>query len=233
MAPDHPSPQPLTEIPVATLTTSVSGFGLVAETTATRMTDGALTEKEQDRLLVERSREGDTAAFDTLVLKFTPKLYQLVYNMTSNREDTCDLLQDVFARAYRSLKRFRGDSGFHTWVHTIAVNTTINFLKRRNNRYAVSLDDMDSAIQRDKDYLELTATSDPVREAGLNELQKQLNDALQKLPESHRAVVVMFDIQGMPHNEIGRIMGLSAGTVRSRLHYAHRQLQALLSDYLK
>ena len=218
---------------MATLATSVSGFGLVRETTATRMTDGALTEKEQDRLLVERSREGDTAAFDTLVLKFTPRLYATVYNMTSNREDTADLLQEVFARAYRSLKRFRGDSGFHTWVHRIAVNTTLNFLKSHKHRRTMSLEDMDSAIERDKDYIELTAASDPVREAGLNELQQQLNAALQKLPESHRAVVVMFDIQGMPHADIARIMGLSEGTVRSRLFYAHRQLQAILSDYLK
>jgi RNA polymerase sigma-70 factor (ECF subfamily) len=72
-----------------------------------------------------------------------------------------------------------------------------------------------------------------VREAGLNELQQQLNSALQKLPETHRAVVVMFDVQGMPHAEIARIMGLSEGTVRSRLFYAHRQLQSLLSEYLK
>jgi RNA polymerase sigma-70 factor (ECF subfamily) len=211
----------------------MSGFGLVPETTATRMTDGALTEKEQDRLLVERSREGDTTAFDTLVLKFTPRLYATVYNMTANREDTADLLQEIFARAYRSLKRFRGDSGFHTWVHRIAVNTTLNFLKSHKRRRPMSLDEMDPAIECDKEYLELTAASDPVREAGLNELQQHLNAALQKLPESHRAVVVMFDIQGMPHAEIARIMGLSEGTVRSRLFYAHRQLQAILSDYLK
>jgi RNA polymerase sigma-70 factor (ECF subfamily) len=97
----------------------------------------------------------------------------------------------------------------------------------------MSLEEMDASIERDKDYLELTAASDPVREAGLNELQQQLNAALQKLPETHRAVVVMFDIQGMPHAEIARIMGLSEGTVRSRLFYAHRQLQSLLSEYLK
>jgi RNA polymerase sigma-70 factor (ECF subfamily) len=218
---------------MATFATSMSGFGLVRETTATRMTDGALTEKEQDRLLVERSRDGDTAAFDALVLKFTPRLYATVYNMTANREDTADLLQDIFARAYRSLKRFRGDSGFHTWVHRIAVNTTLNFLKSNRHRRAMSLEELDSSVERDKDYLELAAASDPVREAGLNELQQQLNAALQRLPESHRAVVVMFDIQGMPHAEIGRIMGLSEGTVRSRLFYAHRQLQAILSDYLK
>jgi RNA polymerase sigma factor (sigma-70 family) len=211
----------------------MSGFGLVPETTATRMTDGALTEKEQDRLLVERSREGDTTAFDTLVLKFTPRLYATVYNMTANREDTADLLQEIFARAYRSLKRFRGDSGFHTWVHRIAVNTTLNFLKSHKRRRPMSLDEMDSAVECDREYLELTAASDPVREAGLNELQQHLNAALQKLPESHRAVVIMFDIQGMPHAEIARIMGLSEGTVRSRLFYAHRQLQAILSDYLK
>lgn len=204
---------------------------MVPETTF-RMTDGALTEKEQDRLLVERSREGDTAAFDTLVLKFTPRIYATVYNMTSNREDTADLLQEIFARAYRSLKRFRGDSGFHTWVHRIAVNTTLNFLKSHRNRRSISLDDMDAAVERDGEYLELTATSDPVREAGLNELQKQLNAALQKLPDSHRAVVVMFDIQGMAHAEIASVLGLSQGTVRSRLFYAHRQLQAILSDYL-
>lgn len=197
------------------------------------MTEGALTEKEQDRLLVERSQNGDTAAFDTLVLKFTPRLYALVYNMTANHEDTSDVLQDIFARAYRSLKRFRGDSGFHTWIHTIAVNMTLNFLKRRGRRQAMSLDDMDSGIHSDKDFLALTATSDPVREAGLNELQKRLNEALLALPESHRAVVTMFDIQGMPHAEISRIMGISEGTVRSRLFYAHRQLQGLLADFLK
>lgn len=197
------------------------------------MTEGALTEKEQDRLLVERSQNGDTAAFDALVLKFTPRLYTLIYNMTANREDTNDLLQDVFARAYRSLKRFRGDSGFQTWIHSIAVNMTINFLKSRGRRRVMSLDDMDSGASTDPEFLELTATSDPVREAGLNELQQQLNEALQKLPDTQRAVVTMFDIQGLPHGEIASIMGVSEGTVRSRLHYAHRQLQALLSDYLK
>jgi RNA polymerase sigma-70 factor (ECF subfamily) len=197
------------------------------------MTEGALNEKEQDRLLVERSQNGDTAAFDALVLKFTPRLYTLIYNMTANREDTHDLLQDVFARAYRSLKRFRGESGFHTWIHSIAVNMTLNFLQRRRRRRTMSLDDMDSGASSDPEFLELTATSDPVREAGLNELQQRLNEALQQLPDAQRAVVTMFDIQGMPHCEIARIMGVSEGTVRSRLHYGHRQLQSLLSDYLK
>ena len=208
-------------------------MALVPATTAYRMTDGALSEREQDQLLVERARTGDTGAFDSLVLKYTARLHAVVYNLTSNREDTCDLLQDVFSRAYRSLPRFRGESSFSTWVHTIAVNATLNFLRRSRSRRTTSLEEMSSTIEQDADYRELVATSDPMREAGLNELQEQLNAALQQLPETQRAVVVMFDIQGLPHGEIARIMGLSEGTVRSRLFYAHRQLQATLSEYLK
>ncbi|RYD37570.1 MAG: sigma-70 family RNA polymerase sigma factor [Verrucomicrobiaceae bacterium] len=196
------------------------------------MADAALTDKQEDRVLVERAQEGDCAAFDTLVLKYSPRLHSLIYHMTSHREDTHDLLQEVFARAFRNLRSFRGQSGFYTWIYTIAVNLTLNFLKKRNRRHSISLDDIDSGVQNDGEFLELTATSDPVRETGLRELQRHLNEALQKLSEDHRAVVTMFDIQGMPHADISRILGVSEGTVRSRLHYAHKQLQSLLSDYL-
>lgn len=196
------------------------------------MADAALTDKQEDRVLVERAQEGDCAAFDTLVLKYSPRLHSLIYHMTSHREDTHDLLQEVFARAFRNLRSFRGQSGFYTWIYTIAVNLTLNFLKKRNRRHSISLDDIDSGVQNDGEFLELTATSDPVRETGLRELQRHLNEALQKLSEDHRAVVTMFDIQGMPHADISRILGVSEGTVRSRLHYAHKQLQSLLADYL-
>lgn len=197
-----------------------------------RMADATLTDKQEDRVLVERAQEGDCPAFDTLVVKYNQRLYALIYHMTSHREDTNDLLQEVFARAFRNLKSFRGQSSFYTWIYTIAVNLTLNFLKKRNRRRMLSLDDVDSGIQNDGEFLELTSYSDPVREAGLNELQRHLNEALQKLSDDHRAVVTLFDIQGMPHAEISKVLGVSEGTVRSRLHYAHKQLQAHLSDYL-
>ncbi|MBP7951492.1 MAG: sigma-70 family RNA polymerase sigma factor [Verrucomicrobiales bacterium] len=192
-----------------------------------------LSPREEDQRLVERAQGGDTAAFDVLVVKYTPKLYGLVYHMTSNREDAHDLLQDIFSRAYRSLPRFRGQSAFYTWIYSIATNMTLNFLKKRGRRLTYSLDDIDSGIERDQEFLDATAGSDPVREAGLKELQGKLNEAMMQLSEDHRAVVTMFDIQGMPHSEIARIMGVSEGTVRSRLFYAHRQLQSLLGDYLQ
>ena len=187
--------------------------------------------KDEDQQLVGRTQEGDVVAFDQLVVKYTPRLYGLVYNMTSNHEDTNDLLQDVFSKAYKSIRGFRGRSSFYTWIHSIAVNMTLNFLKKRGRRFNLSLDDVDASIQNDKEFLELTQTASPVREADLSELQLRLNEAMMKLSDEHRAVVTMFHIQGMPHAEISKILRVSEGTVRSRLFYANRQLQNYLEEF--
>ncbi|MBA3651559.1 MAG: sigma-70 family RNA polymerase sigma factor [Chthoniobacterales bacterium] len=188
---------------------------------------------DEDQSLVARAQAGEAAAFDDLVVKYSPRLYGLVYNMTSNHEDTNDMLQDVFAKAYRAINGFRGRSSFYTWIHTIAVNMTLNFLKKRGRRYHLSLDDVDASIQNDKEFIELTSTTSPVREADLGELQRRLNEAMMKLSDEHRAVVTMFHIQGMPHAEISKILGVSEGTVRSRLFYANRQLQNYLDEFRK
>jgi RNA polymerase sigma factor (sigma-70 family) len=191
------------------------------------------TPEPRDEDLVARAKTGDARAFDDLVVRYTPRLYGLIYNMTSNHEDTNDLLQDVFCKAYRSIRGFQGKSSFYTWMHTIAVNMTINFLKKRGRRYTMSLDDVDSGVQNDRDFIEATAGHDPRHETNLSELQQRLNEAMQKLSHDHRAVVTMFDIQGMPHAEIAKILKISEGTVRSRLFYAHRQLQNYLEEFIK
>lgn len=194
-----------------------------------------IASKGEDVELVARTQSGDPTAFDRLVVKHSPRLYGLVYHMTSNHEDTNDLLQDVFAKAYRSITSFRGKSSFYTWMHTIAVNMTINFLKKRGRRFQMSLDDVDAGIQTDREFLEKIAnhSANPSRQASLGELQQRLNEAMQKLSPDHRAVVTMFDIQDMAHGEIAKIMGVSEGTIRSRLFYAHKQLQNYLEEFRK
>lgn len=196
------------------------------------MSEPPAEQEINDADLVARTQAGDPRAFDELVKKYSPRLYGLVYNMTSNHEDTGDLLQDIFAKSYRSIKSFRGKSSFYTWLHTIATNMTLNFLKKRSRTYKMSLDDIDNGVQSDPFFIEMTSGPDAVREVNLKELQEKLNEAMMKLSNEHRAVVTMFDIQGMPHAEIGKILGCSEGTVRSRLFYAHRQLQTYLQDYL-
>lgn len=189
--------------------------------------------EESDVQLVASAQTGDLAAFDKLVVRYRTRLYGLVYHMTSNNEDARDLVQEIFLKAFRSIGGFRGKSSFYTWLHQIGVNMTINFLKKRGRRFQMSLDDIDSNIQNDKEFLEMTASSDPVREANLSELQRRLNESMMKLSVEHRAVVTMFDIQGLPHAEISKVLGVSEGTVRSRLFYAHRQLQNYLEEFRK
>lgn len=184
-----------------------------------------------DEVLVERARREDVAAFDELVHRHQRKIYALVHHMTGNRQDAEDITQDVFVKAYSALRRFKGDSAFYTWVYRIAVNRTINYLKRRKRTGGVSLDDMDQAVERDPAFVELRSRESPVRDLSLTELQKKLNAALQTLSEKHRTVVVMHDIEGMPHEEIAKIVGCSVGTVRSRLFYARQHLQNELSEF--
>ena len=127
-----------------------------------------------DQDLVARTQQGDPTAFDDLIIRYTPRLYGLVYHMTSNHEDTNDLLQDVFSKAYRSICNFRGKSSFYTWMHSIAVNMTINFLKKRNRRRHPSLNDPDSNIENDPDFIAAISKGDPANEVSVHELQKKL-----------------------------------------------------------
>lgn len=185
---------------------------------------------DPDEDLVSRAQDGDTRAFDALILKYGDKLYGLVYNMTNHKEDTHDLLQDIFAKAYQSLRKFKGNSAFYTWIYQIAVNQTLNFLKKRKRRTTLSLSEPDSAVQQDPALIDATHEANPEQKSRLMELQKKLNEAMMKLSESHRMVVTMYDIQGMPHADISKVLGISEGTVRSRLHYAHLQLQSALQQ---
>jgi len=184
-----------------------------------------------DRELVALAQKQDVEAYNELIQRYHRKIYALVYNMTSNKEDAEDLVQEVFFKAYSALKNFKGDSSFYTWVYRIAVNRTINFVKKRKKRQGFSLDDVDSGMERDPAYVELSSKDSPFRDATISELQEKLNSVLQKLSEKHRAVVVLHDIQGVPHDEIARMLGVSSGTVRSRLFYARQLLQAELSEY--
>lgn len=187
--------------------------------------------REEAALLVARAREGDLAAYDQLIAAYRGQIYGLIYNMTSNREDTEDLLQEVFIKAYQSLPKFKGKSSFYTWIYRIAINRTINFIKRRKRRSTLSLDHVDGGIERDPAYVELSSRKGPLRDVRIGELQEKLNAALQTLSEKHRTVVVLHDIQGVPHNEIAKMLKCSEGTVRSRLFYARQHLQTELTEF--
>lgn len=196
-------------------------------------TESATPGPEEETTLVARARQGDLAAYDELIKRYQERIYATVYHMTSNHDDANDLAQESFIKAYQALKSFKGGSSFYTWLYRIAVNKTINFLKQRKNRQHLSLNDLDFNTEHNPDLVALISEKTPRRDAGLTELQQKLNEALLKLSEPHRLVVVLHDVQGLSHEEIAKVMDCNIGTVRSRLFYARQQLQAMLTDYLK
>jgi RNA polymerase sigma-70 factor (ECF subfamily) len=191
------------------------------------------TPPDDDLALVRRAQQEDMRAYDELVRRYQERVYGTVYHMTSNHEDANDLTQEAFIKAFRAIKTFKGDSSFYTWVYRIAVNKTINHLKQRKNRAHMSLNDMDFHAENDPDLVALVSHKTPRRDLGLAELREKLNTAMQKLSEHHRLAVVLHDIQGLSHEEIGAIMDCNVGTVRSRLFYARQQLQGYLTEFLK
>lgn len=191
-------------------------------------------EEPGDRALVARAQAGDPDAFEQLIQRHQQRIYGLCYHLTSNHEDANDLAQEAFIKAWKALRNFKGDSSFYTWIYRIAYNGTLNHLKQRRNRTPhISLNDLDAHAEHDSELVQLISHKTPRRDAGLTELQRHLNEAMQRLSEEHRTVVALHDVQGMPHDEIARIMNCNPGTVRSRLFYARQQLQAWLSEFMK
>lgn len=190
-------------------------------------------EADADLALVLRVQGGEVDAFDELIVKYRERIYSVIYNLTSNRDDASDLTQDTFIKAFQSIGRFKAKSSFFTWLYRIALNTSLTHLRKSRLRRFFSFEKMNEEDHSAGFVEQLVTDSDSDKSALMNELQEKLNDAFQKLSIKHRTVVTLYEIDGLSHKEISDIMGCSIGTVRSRLHYAKQFLQAELKDYVK
>ncbi len=198
----------------------------------TQRSFGSAEQTDDDLAYVRRVQSGDVEAFDHLVLKYRERLFSIIYNLTSNREDAADLTQESFIKAFRSLKRFRGRSSFFTWLYRIAINTTLTNLRKNRMRHFFSFEKISEEVSSAEIIEALVTRTNSDRSVMLGELQEKLNEALHKLSPKHRAVVVLFEIEELSHQQISEVMNCSIGTVRSRLHYAKQQLQAYLQAYI-
>lgn len=190
-------------------------------------------EADEDLAIVQKVQAGDVDAFDELVTKYRERIYAVVYNLTSNREDASDLTQDAFIKSFQSIGRFKGKSSFFTWLYRIALNTTLTHLRKNKLRRFFSFEKMSEEDHSAGFIEQLKTESDSDKNTLMNELQEKLNDAFQKLSVKHRTVITLYEIDGLSHKEIAEIVGTSVGTVRSRLHYAKQFLQAELKDYVQ
>lgn len=178
--------------------------------------------------LVAQSREGRTEAFVELARSLHGRIFRTIFSMTRNREDADDLTQETFMTAYRSVDGFKGRSSFSTWVHRIAINLTINFLKkkgREKNRVefeenAASLEAADPAGRSPEGSVQRTELIDKIGEA-VSELSPPLQAAFTLVVE-----------QGMSHGQAAEILGCSENTVSWRIHKARKKLQARVGPFL-
>ncbi|MDP8214202.1 MAG: sigma-70 family RNA polymerase sigma factor [Candidatus Euphemobacter frigidus] len=192
-----------------------------------------MADKKDDFELVRATRKGDREAFGELVRKYQGKIYSLAYGMVGNPAAADDLAQEIFLKTYRNIKKFRFKSSFYTWLYRIALNTVITRRKKLREDKHLELKPQILDIQGSP-YLPARLQGEKGdRAMTRKELRRDIRQALETLSDKHKAVVVMHDIEGIPHNDIAGIISCSEGTVRSRLHYARRRLREQLANWLE
>lgn len=185
-----------------------------------------------DAALVRAVRAGEQAAFGELVRRYQDRIYTLVVGRTESQEDALDLTQEVFLKAYRRLDAFRENSTFYTWLYRIAVNTHIDFTRRRGARLRpVSIEDA-KLTETGFEPADETSSASPERCLLNRELADQLREAMLRLPEPARQVLVLHDVEGLKLEQIAAIVGCPIGTAKSRLHRARLEMQQRLHRYL-
>jgi RNA polymerase sigma-70 factor (ECF subfamily) len=181
--------------------------------------------------LVTRARQGEARAFDRLVQEHYVLAYNTAYRMLGNPDQAEDATIEAFARAYRSLDRFRGDSSFSTWLYRIVTNVCLDYL-RSPGQQTSSLDegagDNGSLTREVPDESE-----NPALAAVQHRRQQAVHRALQRLSSEHRAVLVLYDLNGFSYEEVGSILGIPVGTVKSRLNRARHALKEELTPHLE
>ena len=154
-------------------------------------------------------------------------MYTLCLRMTGDREDALDLAQETFLNAWRGLSSFQGNSSFSTWVYRLASNACIDFLRKRKRRQQgeapLSLDDEEAPLPQPAD-----PRGTPEDELERRELRRAVERGLQALPEHHRQVLIMRELSGLSYQEIGAVLNLDLGTVKSRIARARMALKNIL-----
>lgn len=177
-----------------------------------------------DQSLIVACRAGQAEAYGELVRRHQDRLYPTALRLTGSAEDAQDLLQETFLRAYQKLNRFQGDSSFYTWVYRIAVNLALSGRRRRRptSRWNGAPEGSPGELAADP------RDCDPAAPLERAERERLVQDALNSLAVDHRAVVVLKEFDGLRYEEIGDLLGIPVGTVRSRLHRARCELREKL-----
>lgn len=180
---------------------------------------------ERDDLegLVESAREGSRSAFDELVRRTYVDTYTLALRLTGNEEDAGDVVQEAYLRAWKGVRRFRGDAQFSTWMYRITANAAYTHVNRRKRQRTANIDDVAEPMET---RLEAMPEASAEASAGLSELAS----AVDRLPESMRQIVILKDVYGLPHEVIAEELDISVAAAKVRLHRGRKRLRDMLDE---
>ncbi|MCL1829088.1 MAG: sigma-70 family RNA polymerase sigma factor [Oscillospiraceae bacterium] len=184
--------------------------------------------REEESGLIKRVKDGDAGAFEPLILEHQKKVYNLAYRMLGNAEDASDVSQETFLRAFTSLRGFRGECKFSVWLYRLTSNISIDLIRKRGEK-TISLDaGEDAGTHRVPEIGDLRFS--PESELEKKELREAIGRGLERLNPDHRRILLLREIGGLDYEEIGNILKLEPGTVKSRIFRARKQLCGFLTE---
>jgi RNA polymerase sigma-70 factor, ECF subfamily len=192
---------------------------------------GALDAQEAE--FVARLQANEDAAYDELVRTYNTSVFHVAYRMLGDSGDAADAVQDIFVKVFRNIKGFRGDSSLKTWIFRIAFSEILNRLRWWKRRFRSSTVSLDDDRNGNGPAIHLRAPSpSPYQVLESKEREQAIQQALAKLSGEHRSIVILRDIEGFSYNEIADILGVSCGTVKSRLARARTDMKKTLTRFL-
>ncbi|RRJ97263.1 sigma-70 family RNA polymerase sigma factor [Opitutaceae bacterium TAV4] len=208
-----------------------------ARQNAEQMISTKAQEVALDRMLVDRFKDGDASAFDEMVSRYWDRIYAVVHQLLRNHQDAEEVTQDAFIRAHRGLVNFRGDSAFSTWLYQIATNLARNrywYWWRRKRDKTVSFDQpvsSDNETPLSEIYAAPVESPDDITVT--QEFVDRVASGMEKLNAKHREILILRNVKNLSYEEIGTILGISVGTVKSRIARARDNLRATMGGDFK
>jgi RNA polymerase sigma-70 factor (ECF subfamily) len=197
--------------------------------------DGSCAEGDDD--LVQRIQAGDSGAFRALFDKYHRRAFAVAMGVVKNEQDALDAVQEAFVKVHKNIHKFEGSSSFYTWLYRIVMNVSIDHVRKSSRRKSVDFDERSAQQQHDLAGHGAPgpglANANPGKAALQRELGEAILAALQELPDHHRAVIVLREIEGMSYEEMAQALDVPKGTVMSRLFHARKKMQASLAPYLE
>lgn len=195
------------------------GFGFEAAT-STPVAAAHFDESTPDIDLCRLAADGNLAAFEIIYQRYHRRTYSLCLRMTSSQTEAEDLTQEVFIQLFRKIGSFRGDSAFSTWLHRMTVNQVLMHFRRRSVKNEKTSETGDMPEQT------VTGSANPNRMQVVDRIA--LKNAIAELPNGYRKVFILHDVEGLEHEEVAGVLGISVGTSKSQLHKARLKLRGLL-----